>query len=339
MFDDKTILITGGTGSFGRKCVQMMTERYRCRKIIVFSRDEFKQFEMANQMVGDRYACLRFFLGDVRDKDRLKRALGGVDYVIHAAAIKQVPAAEYNPFEAVRTNIVGAQNLIDAAIDMGVAKVMALSTDKAANPINLYGATKLCSDKLFVAGNAYVSQDRPTRFSVVRYGNVAGSRGSVIPLFLRKRAEGELPVTDVRMTRFWITLEHAVEFVFNSMAQMKGRELFVPKLPSMRILDLVEAVGPGCKVKVVGIRPGEKIHETLIPRDESFRTVEYPEHYVVYPSTPTAGGLPLDGGGRLVAEEFDYNSGDNPDCLTVEEIRRQVELLFPHGVQRPDEGY
>lgn len=282
MLNDKTVIITGGTGSFGKKATEIILQRYRPRRLIIFSRDELKQFEMAQRFPESEYSCLRYFIGDVRDKERLHRALHGVDFVIHAAALKQVPAAEFNPFEAVKTNILGAQNIIDVAIDQGISKVIALSTDKAANPINLYGATKLCSDKLFVAGNAYVGSDR-TRFAVVRYGNVAGSRGSVIPFFLKCKEEGILPITDPRMTRFWITLEQGVDFVLNSLQEMVGGEIFVPKLPSMNIMDLAGVVAPECTTKIVGIRPGEKLHEVMISRDDSRRTLEFEDHYIIQP--------------------------------------------------------
>ena len=255
MLNDKNILVTGGTGSFGKKCTETILKRYVPRRLIIFSRDELKQFEMAQVFPNDKFACMRYFIGDVRDKERLYRAFQGVDYVIHTAALKQVPTAEYNPFEAVKTNILGAQNIINVAIDQKVKKVVALSTDKAANPINLYGATKLCSDKLFIAGNAYVGREH-TMFSVVRYGNVIGSRGSVIPFFLKQRQTGVLPITDPRMTRFWITLEQGVNFVLASMVRMVGGELFVPKIPSMNIMDLAKAIGPECATEMIGIRPG-----------------------------------------------------------------------------------
>ena len=282
MLNDKTILITGGTGSFGKKCVELILGQYRPRKLIVFSRDELKQYDMAQIFPDSKYPCMRYFIGDVRDKERLNRAFQGVDFIIHAAALKQVTTAEYNPFEAVLTNIMGAQNIINVAIDQGVKRVIALSTDKAANPINLYGATKLCSDKLFVAGNSYAGSDK-TIFSVVRYGNVAGSRGSVIPFFLKERAKGELPVTDVRMTRFWITLEQGGRFVLKSLERMVGGEIFVPKLPSMNIMDLAKALAPECTIKTIGIRSGEKIHEIMVPRDDSRHTLEFKDHYIIQP--------------------------------------------------------
>ncbi|MHB8093291.1 MAG: UDP-N-acetylglucosamine 4,6-dehydratase (inverting), partial [Syntrophales bacterium] len=280
MFNGKTILITGGTGSFGKKCTGIILRKYKPKRLIIFSRDELKQFEMAQEFPDSKYECIRYFIGDVRDKERLYRAFRNVDYVIHAAALKQVPAAEYNPFEAVKTNIMGAQNVINVSIDIGVQKVIALSTDKAANPINLYGATKLCADKLFVAGNSYAG-DVGTKFCVVRYGNVVGSRGSVIPFFLKCRKSGYFPITDPRMTRFWITIEQGVNFVLDCLGRMVGGELFVPKLPSMNIMDLVKAVDPGCKTEIIGIRPGEKIHEIMIPMDEARRTVEFDSYYIL----------------------------------------------------------
>ena len=283
MFDlnGKVILVTGGTGSFGQKFVQKILS-YDVQKVIVFSRDELKQYEMAQAFDDPR---LRFFIGDVRDKDRLYRAFDGVDVVVHAAAMKQVPACEYNPFEAVKTNIYGAQNIIEAAIDRHVKRVIALSTDKAAAPINLYGATKLASDKLFVAGNSYVGI-KETRFSVVRYGNVVGSQGSVVPFFKKIRHTGVLPITDKRMTRFWITLDQGVQFVIDNIKRMRGGEIFVPKIPSMRVVDLAQAIAPECRLEVVGIRPGEKLHETMITIDDARRTVEYDTYYVIQPEFP-----------------------------------------------------
>jgi len=280
MFNDKNVLITGGTGSFGKKCTEIILQKYKPRRLIIYSRDELKQFEMAQEFPDTKYDCIRYFIGDVRDKERMNRAFRNVDYVIHAAALKQVPAAEYNPFEAVKTNILGAQNVINVAIDQGVKKVIALSTDKAANPINLYGATKLCSDKLFIAGNSYVGQDHSI-FSVVRYGNVVGSRGSVVPFFLKCRENGILPITDPRMTRFWITLEQGVNFVLACLKKMVGGELFVPKLPSMNIMDLAKVIAPKCKTEIIGIRPGEKLHELMITRDDARRTLEFKDHYMI----------------------------------------------------------
>lgn len=328
MFDNKTILITGGTGSFGKKCTEIILKRYEPKKLIIFSRDELKQFEMAQDYPDTKYDCIRYFIGDVRDKERLFRAFRGVDYVIHAAALKQVPAAEYNPFEAVKTNILGAQNVINVAIDQGVKKVIALSTDKAANPINLYGATKLCSDKLFIAGNSYVGSgsDRAL-FSVVRYGNVAGSRGSVIPFFLKCRKTGVLPITDPRMTRFWITLEQGVSFVLGCLEKMVGGELFVPKLPSMNIMDLAKVIAPECKTDIIGIRSGEKLHEVMIPKDEARRTIEYADHYIIQPDFAFWGRRFTSNSGKSVPDEFEYNSADNPWMLTSEEMGEIVKNL------------
>ena len=326
MLNNKTMLITGGTGSFGKKCTEIILEKYKPKKLIIFSRDELKQFEMAQTFSKEEYQCIRYFIGDVRDKERLSRAFHNVDVVIHAAALKQVPAAEYNPFEAVKTNIIGAQNVINVAIDQSVKKVIALSTDKAANPINLYGATKLCSDKLFIAGNSYVGH-KHTIFSVVRYGNVAGSRGSVIPFFLKCRKAGVLPITDPRMTRFWITLEHAVNFVLKCLETMVGGELFVPKLPSMNIMDLAKVVAPECKNEIVGIRPGEKLHEIMIPRDNARRTIEYDDHYVIQPDFVFWGKRFKDNGSKPVPAEFEYSSGDNPWMLTPDQMREIIENL------------
>lgn len=323
MFNGKNILVTGGTGSFGKMFIKILLEKYRPNKVIVYSRDELKQFEM-QQMYNDR--CMRYFIGDVRDEDRLKYAMEGVHFVVHAAALKQVPAAEYNPMECIKTNVNGAQNVIDAALHAGVKKVIALSTDKAANPVNLYGATKLCSDKLFTAANNFVGA-KETRFSVVRYGNVVGSRGSVVPFFKRLVHEGakELPITDPRMTRFWLCLEDGVEFVLKSFARMKGGEIFIPKIPSMRITDLAEAIAPGLPTKVIGIRPGEKLHEVMCPADLYYETLEFADHFVIMPSTQeqtvdyTTNALGETG--RLVPDGFDYNSGNNPHFLTVQELR------------------
>jgi len=326
MLDEKTILITGGTGSFGKKCTVIILNKYRPKKLIIFSRDELKQFEMAQEYSISKYPCIRYFIGDVRDKERLYRAFNSVEYVIHAAALKQVPAAEYNPFEAVKTNILGAQNVINVAIDQGVKKVIALSTDKAANPINLYGATKLCSDKLFIAGNSYVSQGS-TIFSVVRYGNVAGSRGSVIPFFLKCLETGVLPITDSRMTRFWITLEQGVNFVLRCLKEMVGGELFVPKLPSMNIMDLAKAIGPECKTDIIGIRPGEKLHEVMIPKDEAIRTIELDDHYVIQPDFSFWAKRFKNNDWKSLPEDFEYNSDINPWKLTVDEMRKIVDGL------------
>lgn len=324
MFDGKSILITGGTGSFGKHCVKTLLEGYSPRKIIVYSRDELKQFEMEQLFNADP---MRYFIGDVRDEDRLSVAMREVDYVIHAAALKQVPAAEYNPMECIKTNIMGAQNVINASIKNQVKKVVALSTDKAANPINLYGATKLCSDKLFIAANN-IAGGHPTRFSVVRYGNVVGSRGSVIPFFKRLIREGatELPITDERMTRFTITLAQGVAFVLKAFQRMQLGELFVPKIPSMRIVDLAEAMAPGLPKKIVGIRPGEKLHEVMCPADDSSHTVEFDDHFVITPSINFLSPVDylrnsLGEEGRPVSLGFEYRSDNNPIFLSLEEIR------------------
>ncbi|SDJ60309.1 UDP-N-acetylglucosamine 4,6-dehydratase (inverting) [Salimicrobium halophilum] len=315
---EKTILITGGTGSFGRNFVSKALKE-NVKKIIVFSRDELKQYEMQQEFTDSR---LRFFLGDVRDKDRLYRAFDGVDIVIHAAALKHVGACEYNPFEAVKTNINGAQNIVEAAIDRGVKRVIALSTDKAASPINLYGATKLASDKVFVAANSYVG-DKPTRFSVVRYGNVVGSRGSVVPFFKRMKETGRLPITDERMTRFWITLDQGVQFVMDNLERMKGGEIFVPKIPSMTVTDLAEAIAPECEIEYVGIRPGEKLHEAMITEDDARRTLEYDDYYVIQPEFPW-WTQEHSNGGKMLEDGFSYVSDTNDEWLTVDELRDLV---------------
>ena len=326
MLNGKSILITGGTGSFGKKCTEIILKKYQPERLIIFSRDELKQFEMAQQFPDSKYPCIRFFIGDVRDKERMYRAFHNVDYVIHAAALKQVPAAEYNPFEAVKTNILGAQNVINVAIDRGVRRVIALSTDKAANPINLYGATKLCSDKLFIAGNSYVGRDS-TIFSVVRYGNVAGSRGSVIPFFLKCRENGVLPITDPRMTRFWITLEQGVNFVLSCLETMVGGELFVPKIPSMNIMDLAKIIAPECPTEIVGIRPGEKLHEVMIPKDDARRTLEFDNHYVIQPDFSFWGRRFENNDGKSLPDEFEYNSSTNPWKLTATEMMEIIQNL------------
>ncbi len=318
---NKIVLVTGGTGSFGKKFCRMLLDKHKPKKIIVFSRDELKQYEMSQQFTDPE---IRFFIGDVRDKERLERALHGVHIVVHAAAMKQVPTAEYNPIEAIRTNIIGAQNLINAAIDNHVEKVIALSTDKAANPINLYGATKLCSDKLFVAANAY-SSDGDTRFSVVRYGNVVGSRGSVIPFFLQCRKNGTLPITDERMTRFWITLEQGADFVLKCLDKMKGGEIFVPKIPSMKVIDLARAIAPDAKTKIVGIRPGEKIHETLVPQDEARQTIECEDMYIIEPNYHWSDRVDYRNGGKRVPEDFRFSSDNNPIWLTVDQLKKMIE--------------
>lgn len=326
MLNGKNILITGGTGSFGKKATESILKRYKPKKLIIFSRDELKQFEMAQQFPDATYNCIRYFIGDVRDQERLARAFHEVDYVIHAAALKQVPAAEYNPFEAVKTNIIGAENVINVAIDQKVKKVIALSTDKAANPVNLYGATKLCSDKLFIAGNSYVGSDHSI-FSVVRYGNVVASRGSVIPFFLKCKQEGYLPITDPRMTRFWITLEQGVNFVLECLVRMVGGELFVPKIPSMNIMDLAKAIAPECRTKIIGIRPGEKLHEVMIPRDDSRRTIEFDHYYIIQPNFPFWGQRYNHSDGKSVPEDFEYNSGTNPWRLTIDGMREMVQNI------------
>jgi UDP-N-acetylglucosamine 4,6-dehydratase len=326
MLNDKTILITGGTGSFGKKCTETILKKYKPKKLIIFSRDELKQFEMSQAFPFEKYPGIRFFLGDVRDKERLYRAFNKVDYIIHAAAMKQVPAAEYNPFEAVKTNILGAENVINVAIDRGVRKVIALSTDKAANPLNLYGATKLCSDKLFIAGNSYVGRE-DTIFSVVRYGNVVGSRGSVIPLFLKLRETGVLPVTDPRMTRFWITLEQGVDFVLNCLERMVGGEMFIPKIPSMNIMDLARAIAPECKTRIIGIRPGEKLHEVMVPKDDARRTLEFGNYYLIQPDFRYFERRFKNKGGKPVPEDYEYNSETNKWLLSVEELKVMIENL------------
>ncbi|MFI2130118.1 UDP-N-acetylglucosamine 4,6-dehydratase (inverting) [Lysinibacillus fusiformis] len=319
---NKTVLITGGTGSFGKKFIHKALT-LDVKKIVVFSRDELKQYEMKKEFDDER---LRFFIGDVRDKDRLYRAFNGVDIVIHAAAMKHVDACEYNPFEAVKTNIHGAQNIIEAAIDCGVEKVIALSTDKACSPVNLYGATKLASDKLFVSANAYVG-DKKTSFSVVRYGNVAGSRGSVVPFFKKIKKTGTLPVTDERMTRFWITLDQGVQFVLDNLERMHGGEIFVPKIPSMRVIDLAKAIAPECKIEIVGIRPGEKLHEAMIMEDDARHTVEFDTYYIIQPEFPWWSKRFVEGGNEL-PEGFAYTSDKNMEWLTVEELLELTEVML-----------
>jgi UDP-N-acetylglucosamine 4,6-dehydratase len=326
VLNNQSILVTGATGSFGKQFVQTVLERFEPKKLIIFSRDELKQFEMQQLFPEARFECLRYFIGDVRDLPRLKNAMEEVDIVVHAAALKQVPAAEYNPFEAVKTNIIGGQNVIDAAMAAGVKKVIALSTDKAAAPINLYGATKLCSDKLFVAANNYRGR-KEIKLSVVRYGNVMGSRGSVIPFFIDRQKTGILPITDPRMTRFNITLQQGVDFVLQSLEKMWGGELFVPKIPSYRITDIATAIAPGCRQEIVGIRPGEKLHEEMITATDALSTVEFPDYYVILPSAPPSWSIPRflqesnSIPGKMVEEGFCYNSGTNPHFLTVEELR------------------
>ena len=328
LLDDKTILITGGTGSFGKYFTRYVMEHYNPKKIIIYSRDEFKQWMMQNEFK-EYEDKLRFFIGDVRDQERLRRAFEGVDYVIHAAALKQVPACEYNPNEAIKTNIHGAMNVIEASLDAGVKKVVALSTDKAVNPVNLYGGTKLVSDKLFVAANAYVG-NKDVNFSIVRYGNVAGSRGSIIPLFrdIIARGETELPITDVRMTRFWISLEEGIQLVIKALEEAKGGETFISKIPSFKITDLAEAMLPGCRIKEIGIRPGEKLHEIMVTTEDSFTTYEYHKHFIVYPQMTWNNKQQPDMSGSKVKEGFSYSSDNNTEWLSVEQIR---ELLKTTG--------
>lgn len=330
MLNDKTILITGGTGSFGKMFTKTVLKNYPdIKKIIIYSRDEYKQFVMQNMPEFKPYESkLRFFIGDVRDKERLYRAFEGVDYVIHAAALKQVPACEYNPFEAVKTNVMGAQNVIDAALDRGVKKVVALSTDKACAPINLYGATKLCSDKLFIAGNAYVGA-KDTKFAVVRYGNVAGSRGSVIPFFQKLVDEGtkELPITDINMTRFWLKLESAVEMVVYALENMQGGELYVKKIPSMKMPDLAKAIAPELKIKEIGIRPGEKIHEQMITKEDARNTLEFDEYYIILPEIDLENITHKYPKGRPVANDFEYHSGNNDRWLSVEDMKKLIREI------------
>ena len=330
MFNNKSILITGGTGSLGKKLVQIILSEYKPERLIIFSRDELKQFEMAQKWSPNQYPCLRYMIGDVRDKERLVRAFNSVDYVIHAAALKHVPKGEYDPEEFIKTNVIGAMNIIDAALECNVKKVAALSTDKACNPINLYGASKLCSDKLFTAANVYAGGHKETCFSVVRYGNVLGSRGSVIPFFKERIQTGILPITDERMTRFWITLGQAAHFVLESLARSKGGEIFVPRIPSMKIVDLAKAIGPECKMEVVGIRPGEKIHEVLISEDEARHTVEFQECYVVQANQSKQENLLREGNGcrgRLCSEGFQYSSDFNTQWLKVEDLCELVDQI------------
>ena len=335
MFNNKTILVTGGTGSFGQKFLQTILNKYKPKKIIVYSRDELKQFQMQTSKEFSKYFTsnkIRFFLGDIRDSFRLRMSMEDVDYVVHAAALKQVPAAEYNPFEAVKTNIIGGQNVIDAALSRGVKKVIALSTDKAAAPINLYGATKLASDKLFVAANNYKGKN-DIKFSVVRYGNVLGSRGSVIPFFINKKNEGVLPITDERMTRFSITLEEGVNFVIDCFSKMWGGEIFVPKIPSYNILDVAKAIAPNAKLKNVGIRPGEKLHEEMITETDAINCVEFDKYYVVLPSIELWDKKDFIENsnnciGRDCSEGFSYNSGKNETFLTIEELKSLINRFL-----------
>ena len=335
MLSNKSILVTGGTGSFGQAFVRTVLTRYPdVKRLVVYSRDELKQFEMAQKFPPEEHEALRYFLGDVRDESRLRRALEGIDIVVHAAALKQVPAAEYNPFECIKTNVLGAQNLIEACLDSEVHRVVALSTDKAAAPINLYGATKLCSDKLFTAANN-IRGHRDLRFSVVRYGNVMGSRGSVVPFFLERRSSGVFPITDPAMTRFNITLQEGVDMVLWSLENMLGGEIFVPKIPSYRILDLAEAIDPSCETKVIGVRPGEKIHEEMITSSDSFNTVDLGDYYAILPS---AGQLSREQyleqtGSSLAPAGFCYSSGTNADFLTVPQLRSLIREHVAPGHQ------
>jgi UDP-N-acetylglucosamine 4,6-dehydratase/5-epimerase len=327
MLNNKTILITGGTGSLGKKLVQIIIDNYKPEKLIIFSRDELKQFEMSQRWSMEKYPFMRYFLGDVRDKERLIRAFWNVDYVIHAAALKQVPAAEYNPEEFIKTNVLGAMNIVDAALVSGVKKVVALSTDKACNPINLYGATKLCSDKLFVSASSYDGLNK-TGFAVVRYGNVMGSRGSVIPFFKERMKTGVLPITDTEMTRFWITLDQAAHLVIFSLANMKGGEIFVPKIPSMKITDLAKAIAPDCKQEIVGVRPGEKIHESLISQENAHNTLEFKKFYIVRPDSKYRNEIiDPDNKAKPCDKDFSYTSGNNKEWLTVQELSETVEHI------------
>ncbi len=331
MLNNKSILVTGGTGSFGKKFTKYVLDNYDPKKIIIYSRDEFKQFNMQNEfraLYPEKINKLRFFIGDVRDKERLVRAMENVDYVVHAAALKQVPACEYNPSEAIKTNINGAQNVIDAALDRGVKKVVALSTDKAVNPVNLYGGTKLVSDKLFIAANAYAG-DKETCFSIVRYGNVAGSRGSVIPFFNDRLKAGNnvLPITDYRMTRFWISLEEGVKLVIKALEESKGGETFISKIPSFKITDLAKAMDPNCEMPEVGIREGEKLHEIMVTVEDAPNTYEYDKHFIVYPQMTWSTSHTAIPTGKKVPEGFSYSSGNNTEWLTVEQLREMVKEL------------
>ena len=330
MLDGKTILVTGGTGSFGNQFVKYVLENYNPKKIIIYSRDEYKQFIMRNKF--KKYdEKLRYFIGDVRDRNRLYRAFEGVDYVVHAAALKQVPSCEYNPMEAVKTNIDGAMNIIDAALDCGVKKVVALSTDKAVNPINLYGGTKLVSDKLFIGANAYAGK-KDISFSIVRYGNVAGSRGSVIPFFRNIVANGgtELPITDYAMTRFWISLDEGVQLVIKALSEAKGGETFISKIPSFKITDLAQAILPGCKMPEVGIREGEKLHEVMVTKEDSLSTYEYDKHFIVYPHMDWWNSAKIQAGGKKVEPGFEYSSGKNSQWLSVDDLKKLLKDVEEH---------
>ena len=329
ILEGKSVLVTGATGSFGKKFVTKLLADESPSRVVVFSRDELKQYEMQQWK---HSPILNYVLGDVRDKERIYRALDGIQVVIHAAAMKQVPASEDNPMEAIRTNVLGAENVVNACIDQEVERIIALSTDKAANPVNLYGATKLCSDKLFVAANGLSNRHR-TRFSVVRYGNVLGSRGSVVPFFLEKRREGTLPITDERMTRFWITLNQGVDFVISCLEMMQGGEIFVPKIPSMRIMDVAEAVAPECRTEMIGIRPGEKLHEVMITQDDAINVLELNDRYIIQPRATwwDQQHYPRTTGGSPVVEGFQYKSDINDDWLSIEDLRR---LLKSEGIEQ-----
>lgn len=324
-WSEQVVLVTGGTGSFGKKFAELMLCEYHPQKLVIFSRDELKQHDM--RAAGFDHPSLRYFIGDVRDPQRLERALSGVTVVVHAAALKQVPACEYNPFEAIQTNIMGGRNVIDAAIDKGVRRILALSTDKAVNPINLYGATKLCAEKMFVQANTY-SGAQDTRFSCARYGNVVGSRGSVIPMFQEQRKRGKVTITDPRMTRFWITLEQGVRFVIRCIEQMHGGEIFVPKIPSMKLVDMAEAIAPGCEVEYVGIRPGEKLHEALVSEDEARNTLELADMYVIQPAHPWWRKENWNGA-RALPDGFRYTSDSNPQWLTSQALHELIEAGAP----------
>ena len=330
MLNGKTILITGGTGSFGNHFTDYVLQHYKPKKIIIYSRDEFKQFQMRNRLM-EHDAVMRYFIGDVRDEARLRRAFEGVDYVIHAAALKQVPACEYNPNEAIKTNIHGAMNVIEAALDTSVKRVVALSTDKAVNPVNLYGGTKLVSDKLFIAANSY-SGYKDTRFSIVRYGNVAGSRGSVIPFFrsLVEKGETELPITDFEMTRFWISLEQGVQLVIKALVESKGGETFIAKIPSFKITDLAKAILSDCTMREVGIREGEKLHEVMITKENAPYTYEYDRHYIVFPHMTWWDSEKITPGGKPVAQKFEYSSGNNSQWLSVEDLKKLLLNVREH---------
>ena len=328
MLTNKSILITGGTGSFGNHFVEYILKHYNPKKIVIYSRDEYKQFIMSNKFAEHRDK-LRFFIGDVRDKERLTRALYGIDYVVHAAALKQVPACEYNPLEAIKTNIDGAANVINACLDSNVKRVVALSTDKAVNPVNLYGGTKFVSDKLFTAANAYAG-DRDIRFSVVRYGNVAGSRGSVIPFFkgLMDNGKTALPVTDYRMTRFWIKLEEGIELVIKALNEARGGETFISKIPSFKVTDLAQAMLPGCDMPEIGIREGEKLHEVMVSKEDAPHTYEYEKNYIIYPNYSWWDESRIIPGGKLVDPEFVYSSGNNTEWLSVEDLKKRLEEIY-----------